>query len=214
MKRLPTIAAAALVAATLVACGSNSKPTADPSSPSSLKVSHATTSTAPPTTAPPTKASPPSSPQGQANNLDPCQLVTQSEASALANANYGPGKEEGNQVRHECVYGAQTPNVLDVFVLQGASTADAQAEWDQLLAEAKQAAGQAANLITLTPETGIADRAEWVELNLSSIHVSGRGLAFLKGSVGVYMVDLVRGGLAPSRTAMSAEAQTVLSRLP
>jgi hypothetical protein len=214
MKHLPTIAAAALVAASLAACGSNNKPTADPSSPSSLKVSQAATSTSPPTKAPPTKASPPSSPQGQANNLDPCQLVTQSEASALANANFGPGKEEGNQIRHECVYGAQTPNVLTVFVLEGASTGDAQAEWDQLLAEAQQAAGQAANLIQLTPGSGLADRSEWVELNLSAIHVDGRGLAFLSGAVGVYVVDVVRDGTAPSRTAMTAEAQTVLSRLP
>jgi hypothetical protein len=214
MKPLPTIASAVLMTATLVACGSNNKPTANPTAPSSLKVSQATTSTSPPTKAPPTKASPPSSPQGQANNLDPCQLVTQSEASALAHASYGPGKLEGNTIRHECVYGAQTPNVLDVFVLQGASTADAQAEWDQLLAEAKQAAGQAANLIQLTPESGIADRAEWVELNLASIHVAGRGLAFLSGTVGVYMVDVVRDGAAPTRTAMTDAAHTVLGRLP
>jgi hypothetical protein len=212
MKRLPTIAAAALVAATLVACGSNNKPTADPTS-STAPTKTTVVKSKPPTT-PASSITPTSSPQGQANNLNPCQLVTQDEASALAHSTFGPGKLEGNAVRHECVYGAQTPNVLDVFVLQGASTADAQAEWDQLLAQAKQAAGQAANLITLTPESGIADRAEWVELNLSSIHVAGRGLAFLSGTVGVYMVDLVRDGAAPSRPDMSAEAQVVLSRLP
>jgi hypothetical protein len=213
MKSIPTIAAAALVVATLAACGSNNRPTADPTPAASLKATHTTRSTSPSTTAS-SSGTPSSSPQGQANNLDPCQLVTQSEASALAQASYGPGKLEGNSIRHECVYGAQTPNVLDVFVLQGASTGDAQAEWDQLLAEAKQAAGQASNLITLTPQSGLADRAEWVELNLARVHIAGRGLAFLSGSIGVYMVDLVRDGAAPTREAMTAEAQTVLGRLP
>jgi hypothetical protein len=212
MKSVPALAAAGLIAAALTACGSNSSPTADPTSSTSPTRTSVVTS-GPSTTS--TSSSPPtSSPQGQPNALNPCQLVTQDEASVLAHSSFGPGKLEGNAIRHECVYGAQTPNVLDVFVLQGATTGDAQTEWNQLLAEAKQAAGQAANLITLTPESGLADRAEWVELNLSAIHVSGRGLAFLSGSVGVYMVDLVRDGAAPSRTAMTAQAQTVLSRLP
>jgi hypothetical protein len=146
--------------------------------------------------------------------IDPCQLVTQQEASQMALASFGPGKEEGTKVRHTCVYGGQTPNVLMVFVLQGATTADAQTEWDTLLAEAKSAAGQAANLVHLTPDSGIGDRSEWVELDLAQIGVSGRGLAFLKGPVGVYMIDEVRGGSAATRDAMSAQAQTVLGRLP
>jgi hypothetical protein len=212
MKSFPSLAAAALVAATFAACGSNNTPTAVPTSSSSPTKTSVVRSKQP--TTPTSSSTPSSSPQGQANTLNPCQLVTQDEASALAHSTFGPGKLEGNTVRHECVYGAQTPNVLDIFVLQGASTDDAQTEWNQLLAQAKQAAGQASNLITLSPESGIADRAEWVELNLASIHVAGRGLAFLSGTVGVYMVDLVRDGAAPSRSAMTAEAQTVLSRLP
>jgi Protein of unknown function (DUF3558) len=213
MKPLPTIAAAALVTAMLTACTSNNKPTADRTTAPPLKATHTTASTSTGTPAS-SSGTPTSSPKGQATSLDPCQLVTQSDASALANATFGPGKLEGTAVSRRCVYGAQTPNVLDVFVLQGASTDDAQASWNQLLTEAKKAAGQASNLITLTPQSGLADRAEWVELNLATIHVAGRGLAFLSGSVGVYMVDLVRDGAAPSRQAMTAEAQTVLSRLP
>jgi len=216
MKLVPTIAATALGIATLSACGGTSKPAADPTPPGSLHASQAAASSAP-TTPPPSRSASPgdtSSPQGQANDLNPCQLVTQAEASTLAHAPFGPGKLEGNAVRHECVYGAQTPNVLDVFVLQGASTDDAQAEWNQLLAEAKAGAGQAADLVQLTPDSGIADRAEWVELNLAQIGVSGRGLAFLKGSVGVYMIDEVRGGSAPTRAAFTDQANTVLTRLP
>ena len=111
---------------------------------------------------------PSSSPKAADVTLDPCQLVTQQEASDMAHTSFGPGKEEGTNVRHTCVYGAQTPNVLMVFVLQGATTGDAQAEWNQLLAQAKSAAGQAANLVHLTPDSSIGDRAEWVELDLSA----------------------------------------------
>jgi hypothetical protein len=212
MKSVPTIAAAALVAATFTACGGNSsKPVADPTSPATLRATH-TTSAASPTRSPLPRIT--TSVQGRPSTLNPCELVTQQEASALANAAYGPGKPAGNNIRHECVYGAQTPNVLTVFVIQGASVNDAQAEWDQLLSEAKQAAGQAANLVQLTPDPGLADRAEWVDLDLAQIHVQGRGLAFLQGDTGVYVIDLVRGGTAPSQAAMTAEAQTVLSRLP
>jgi hypothetical protein len=217
MKSLPTIAAAALVAATFTACGSNSRPIADPASaPASPRASHATRSSSP-TDPPPSSAtpSPTSSPKGTQNTFDPCHLVTQSEASSMAHSSFGPGKEEGNHIRHECVYGAQTPNVLSVIVLTGASSGDAQAEWNQLLAQAQQAVSQApANMVQLTPGDGIGDRSEWVEVDLSQIGVEARGLAFLKGSVGVYVIDLVRGAAAPTRDAMSAEAQTVVSRLP
>jgi hypothetical protein len=211
MRPVPTIAAALVVAASLTACGGKAKPAAAPPTGASPPASHATSS-ASPTGSPSPQST--SSPKGAANTFDPCQLVTQSEASAMAHSTFGPGKEEGNKIRHECVYGAQTPNVLSVIVLTGASNQDAQAEWNQLLSEAQSAAGQSANLLTLTPDPGLTDRGEWVELNLSQIGVDARGLAFLKGSVGVYMIDLVRGAAAPSRAAFTTEAQTVLTRLP
>jgi len=145
--------------------------------------------------------------------LDPCQLVTQQEASTLTGVSFGPGKEGGNGLRKECIYGAQTPNVLSVYVVTAASEGDAQAGWDQLLSEAQQAAGQAAGQIQLTPQSGIGDRAEWAELNLAQIDVLARELAFQSGVTGVYIIDLVRGGAAPSRDAISNEAQTVLGRI-
>jgi hypothetical protein len=212
MRPASTVLATGLIAATLTACGGNDKPSADPTSSPSASV-HASRSTAPP----PRSASP--SPSLSASgavstSLDPCQLVTQAEASSLAHARFGPGKEEGNQLRHECVYGAQTPNVLTVYVVQASSPAAAQAGWNTLLAEAQQFAGQAASRVQLTADSTIGDRAEWVELDLSQIGVSARGLAFLKGATGVYLIDLVRGGAAPARPALADEAQTVINRLP
>jgi hypothetical protein len=213
MKRLPLIAAAVVLTAGLTACGSKDRPSADPSPTGSHHTARA--GSGPGSSSSPTASgSPTSSPKAADVTIDPCQLVTQQEASDLAHASFGPGKEEGTKIRHTCVYGAQTPNVLMVFVLQGATTGDAQTEWNTLLAQAKSAAGQAADLVHLTPDSEIGDRAEWVELDLAQIGVAGRGLAFLKGPVGVYMIDEVRGGAAPTREAMTAQAQTVLGRLP
>jgi hypothetical protein len=105
--------------------------------------------------------------------------------------------------------------VLPVFTVQAASSDAAQAGWHELLAEAQKAvAGAPAGVVKLTANPDIADRGEWVEADLSQIGIAARGLAFLKGDVGVYVIDLVRGAPAPSRDALSAEAQTVLGRLP
>jgi hypothetical protein len=152
---------------------------------------------------------------GAPTSLDPCQLVTQQEASTLTGASYAPGKEEASadQARRTCIYGGQTPNVLMVFVVQAASEADAQSGWNQLLAQAQQAAGQAAGQIQLTAASGIGDRAEWAELNLAQVDVQARGLAFQSGATGVYIIDEVRGGTPPSRDALTNEAQTVLGRI-
>jgi hypothetical protein len=212
MKRVPMIVATIILTAGLTACGGKHKPAAVPTT-GHLSPS-ATTSLSGSPSPHHAAASPSGGPKAAVVTIDPCQLVTQQEASQMANTSFGPGKEEVTKVRHTCVYGAQTSNVLMVIVLQGATVGDAQAEWDQLLAEAKSAAGQEANLIHLTPDPGIGDRAEWAELDLAQIGVSGRGLAFLKGPVGVYMIDVARGGSAPTRDAMTTQAQSVLGRLP
>lgn len=212
MKLVPTLAAAVVLATALTGCSGKDKPSAG----RTLKTPH--------TSVGPVQAgSPSSSPHkvpkvkltesAAPTTLDPCQLVTQQEASSLAGVSFGPGKEGGNGLRKECIYGAETPNVLSVYVVTAASEGDAQAGWNQLLSAAQQAAGQAAGEIQLTSESGIGDRAEWAELNLAQIDVQARGLAFQSGVTGVYIIDVVRGGAAPSRDSLSSEAQTVLGRI-
>jgi hypothetical protein len=214
MKLVPTLAAATLTAASLTACGSGgNKPVADPATSPMSPGHHVTRSASPSRSTVPRVSL--SAGGAVATTIDPCQLVTQGEASSLANAGFGPGRESGSKIRHECVYGAQTPNVLTVYVVQAASPAAAQAGWDTLLSEAQQfAGGEAAGHVTLTPDSTVGDRAEWVELDLSQIGVSARGLAFLKGAVGVYLIDLVKGGAAPTRQDLADQAQTVIGRLP
>jgi hypothetical protein len=210
MKRVLTIAAAALMAASLAACKDNSSPKVVSTLAASSTVTTPASGSASPTTQTSSAAA-----AAKATTLDPCKLVTREEASAMAHASFGPGLEEGARSGRRCVYGSQTANVLTVFAAAAPSADAAKAHWDQLLTQAQQGLSEApAGSVTLTPQSGLADRAEWVELDLSAIHVSARGLAFLSGSTGVYMIDLVRDGAAPSRSDMTDQANTVLSRLP
>src|SRR5690348_10178293 len=63
-------------------------------------------------------------PAVSATSLDPCQIVTSAEASALAGANFTTGIEQttdgGGRI---CVYGYQTQNVFMVLVAQGPDAA-------------------------------------------------------------------------------------------
>jgi hypothetical protein len=215
MKRLLTIATAALMATSLAACKDNSSPKVV----STLAATATATATAT-TTTPAASSAPPSTHASIAagaarTTLDPCRLVTRDEASAMAHASFGPGLEERSPGARRCVYGSQTANVLTVFAAAASNADAAKASWDQLLAQAQQGLSDApAGSVQLTPESGVADRAEWVELDLSALHVTARGLAFLSGSTGVYLIDLVRDGAAPSRSDMTDQANTVLGRLP
>jgi Protein of unknown function (DUF3558) len=106
------------------------------SSSSDAAGSAATPSSAPATTAP---SSAPASQSGVATSLDPCQLVTSSEASALAGTTFRTGKEESSgQNGKECVYGSQTTNVFTVEVGQDPNPAAAQADWSKERARAQR----------------------------------------------------------------------------
>src|SRR4051794_15055715 len=70
--------------------------------------------------------------------IDPCQLVSSAEASALAGTTYTTGVEQttgtgGNM----CVYGSRTTNVFMVLVAQAPDAGTAQTNWAQYEAEAQ-----------------------------------------------------------------------------
>jgi hypothetical protein len=210
MRSMGIIGATALVAAALAACSTAPRPTARPTRAAAGPIAAAATpsATSPtPTVAP---SLPPSLPAG-ANNVDPCQLVTQQEASALTGASFGKGTEEtesGNGKR--CIYGAQTKNVFEVIVAEAATTAEAQQVKNELLAEAQQKLGAALNLHAIS---GLADSAEQISGTLNGL-VNLDGIYVLKGTFGFALVDIVVGHAAPSGSAMQAQAQTVVGRLP
>ena len=86
MKRVLTIAAAALMATSLAACKDNSSPkVVSTLAASSTATPTPATSSAPPSTKAPIAAG------AARTTLDPCRLVTQDEASARAHANFGHG---------------------------------------------------------------------------------------------------------------------------
>jgi len=174
----------------------------------------------------PTPSTPTPTPQQSASPvaLDPCQLVTSSEASSIAGASFTAGKEDTTSGGAKtCAYGAQTRNVFLVLVTQAPDAATAQADWTQEQAKAEAAIqqglpqGSSVNL-TVTNLTNVAgaDKAAIASFNtmISGQAVGLIAIYLLKGSTFVTFSDLVLGKPAPTAAAMEAQAQTTLGRLP
>lgn len=208
---LPVIASALLLAA----CSSPATTASSgPASPAATQASPAATPAAAGSAAATQSAAP--------TSLNPCQLVTSSEASALAGTTFGPGQQEANgQHGKRCVYGSQTTNVFTVEVGQAASPAAARADWSaeqarvQALISKKLPAG-----ISLSAHnqklSGLGDRAAFAR---GSAAVAGQtielsGIYLLKGATFLAFQDLLLGHPAPSAAAMEAEAQRALARVP
>jgi hypothetical protein len=219
---LLTVTAAAIASA-LAACSSSgtsgtTPPPATQSATEQVSVA-ATASTVPSATTSPSTAA---SQSGVATSLDPCQIVPASEASALAGASYGAGKEEPSGTDGKrCVYGSETTNVFSVLVGQAASAADAGADWSQAQADEQAALKkQLPSGIKINEQTkdvsGLADRATVmagsVSLGVESIAASA--IYLLKGTVFLSFSDEVIGGHVPTAAALEAEAQKALARVP
>jgi hypothetical protein len=159
---------------------------------------------------------------GVATSLDPCQLVTSSEASALAGTTFGAGRHENTKGGGRiCVYGYQTSNVFTVEVGQDKSSSDARAQWSKAEAKARKLlskkvpAGISVHVQT-ADVPGLADRAATV---YSKNEIAGRkfgisGIYLLKGATVVAFQDLLLGGAPPSTSALQGQARTTLSRVP
>jgi hypothetical protein len=204
------IGTAALVAAALAACSTSAKPHANSAQAVGGPVVAATTQSPTPAT---TKAVPTALPSGPvgANAVDPCQLVTQQEASALTGASFGPGQEEEDSSNAKrCIYGAQTKNVFEVITAEAATAAEAKQYKNAMLAQAQQELGSVLNLHAVG---GIGDAAEQISGSLHGL-VNVAGIYVLKGTFGFALVDIVTGHAAPGESAMQTQAQTVAGRLP
>jgi hypothetical protein len=191
---------------------------------SSAKVSTSQDSTSPATAQPTASTASAAAPSqsGAATSLDPCQLVTSSEASSLAGTSYGVGKEETNGSGEKiCVYGYQTTNVFTVEVAQAQDAGTAQADWAQQQAQAQAAVQQklpaGINISLNTSKvSGLGDRAATANGTTS---VAGQtlglsGIYLLKGITFLAFQDVVLGHAAPSSADMQAEAKTALARVP
>jgi hypothetical protein len=156
-------------------------------------------------------------------SLDPCQLVTQQEASQLAGATFGAGKPEtiSNGARM-CTYGAQTPNVFMVEVAVASDAATAQADWAQEEAKAQaglqQLLAEAGGNVTLNAGDISLSGADKAAAATSNATIGGRTISIsaiyvLKGPVFFMFSNLVLGKQAPTTAQMEQQAQTVLTRI-
>lgn len=155
--------------------------------------------------------------------IDPCQLVTSAEASAVAGASYTAGIEEttgtgGNM----CVYGSQTTNVFMVLVAQAPDAATAQANWAQYEGEAQSAVqtglppGVSVNLLVNDASLDGYDQSALAggSGSIGGRTINGSAVYLLKGPTFVSFSDLVLDQHAPSMDSMTAQAGTILGRLP
>lgn len=157
--------------------------------------------------------------------LDPCQLVTQQEASQLAGGTkFAAGKEDSTSGGAKlCVYGGQTVDVFMVEVAVAPDVATAQADW------AKEEAQAQAGLQQLAAQSGAslnfsaggisisgADKAAAATANgaFAGHTLAITAIYMLKGPVFVMFCDLARDKAAPTPEAMQAQARTVLTRVP
>ena len=217
---------AAVVAAALAACSSSGSSGTTPPAPQpdTEQASAAATASATATAATSAATSPGtvSSQSGAATSLDPCQIVPASEASALAGVTYGAGQEEPSGTDGKrCVYGSQTDHVFSVIVGQAATVADADTEWSAERADAQAAlTKQVPSGVKFHEQTqdvsGLADRASVAtgSVSLGGESIAASAIYLLKGAVFLSFSDVVVGGAAPTATAMEAEAQKALARVP
>jgi hypothetical protein len=168
-----------------------------------------------------------SSPSAQASAsataLDPCQVVTQSEASQLAGTTYAAGMLDtttaGSQI---CWYGFQTTNVFEVIVAQAPDAATAQSMWDQEKGKVQSSlqksinSGTTLNLnVNDTSITG-ADRAATGSFSYSGNGhtIAGSAVYLLKGAVFVAFANLAADHAVATASALETEAQIALGRVP
>lgn len=214
MRRIALTAVVATAGVVLAACSSSSK-----TGTGSPTVSPTTSATGQQASAPPPTAFPSAS--GAPVSLDPCTLVTSTEASAIAHASFGAGKEETiSAASKQCVYGAQTTNVFEVTVAQAASPAEAQAQWNAAQAQAeadlkKQAPpGVNVNLNTANA-SGIGDKAAtaYGTASIQGTQLGFSGIYVVSGATFFAITDLTVGQKPATTADMKAQAQTVLSRI-
>jgi hypothetical protein len=162
--------------------------------------------------------------------------VTQSEASTLAGATFGPGKEETiSASSKECVYGSQTTNVMDIIVAEADSPATARAVYAQELGNAQNLIatnlppGVHVNLVTSSASVGsssaststsasppsVGDEASTVTGSAAILGktISFTGIYVISGATFFTIGDLLLGATPPTEAAIQAQAQTVIGRI-
>lgn len=157
-------------------------------------------------------------PTAVATDIDPCQLVTKDEASALAGATLAAGTVSTENNNRICGYGAEGI-VLEVLVSVAPDAATAKAQEPAFKAQLEQGAAQAGmanpKLTEITDfEPGVDAAVISGNATVNGTKVSAIALYALKGAVLIAISDIALGGSTPSSDAIQAQAHTTLGRLP
>jgi hypothetical protein len=225
MRLRPLISAPVLVAALVVtaACSSSTN-TATSSTPPAPQATTANTPSNTPSASPAVADTTEPSVSGT-TALKACDIVTASEASALAGTTYGTGTEEttgsGSSQGQRCTYGAGTKNVFFVQIAQADSAADAQAAWavEQAKANAALSKGFPPSVpkpnFDTTNVAGVGDMAATVTWSdsISGITISISAIYALQGANFLAFGDTKVGGTAPSTSDLETQAKTSLARM-
>jgi hypothetical protein len=216
--------AAVLVAGALAACSSTGSP--NPSAIASLLAA----------TPPPTTPSP-SAPASQAaasetasetalatavaTDIDPCQLITAEEASALVGVTFAAGKQsETDKHLKVCSYAGPGPNIFNVDVAVAPDEATAKAAEASAEADLQSQATDMAQLgLTVTQIPNFAPNTDAALMagsrSAGGLSIDAKGMLLLKGVTFVGFNDVaVGGGKAPSDQAMKDKAMELLGKLP
>jgi hypothetical protein len=225
MSRVPTFLTLASCLVILAACSSSSgasasaapSPSAAASSPSMAASPSAEASPSPAMASSPS-AEASSGPTAVPTSLDPCQMVTAQEASALAGVTFGAGSESTDQNTKICSYG-QEGIVLEVLLSVAPDAATAKSQEPAFKAELESGVAQAGIVnpkLTELPNFQDGVDAAVVEgsASVAGKTLGGIALYALKGAVLLAISDVSIGGSVPTSEAMQAQAKVSLARLP
>jgi len=174
-----------------------------------------------PTTATTPSEAPLDSPDATAapTAIDPCQLVTADEASALAGAKFGAKSSTltSNNAKL-CSYGQQGLS-LNVIVAAAPDAASAKAQEPAFKAEIEsQAAAAGLDDLKVTEITDFQPGVDAAVLSgsttIGGTKIEGVALYALKNAVLLAITDLAYGGKAPTAAAVEDAAKVALDRLP
>ena len=154
-------------------------------------------------------------------DIDPCQLITADQASALVGVTFGPGKEsETDKNVKICSYAGPGPNVFMVEVAVAPDVATAKAAEAAAQADLESNANQQADLgLTVTQLPNFAANTDAAmlagEKSAGALSVAARAMMVLRNATFFAFSDVaVGGGKPPSEQAMKDKANEILATLP
>jgi hypothetical protein len=213
-----------VVTAALAACASGTTPSAIASAlaNASLPPLPSETATPEPTSTPVSEAPSESVfPSAVATDIDPCDLITSEEASALVGVKFGAGKESTTEDNLKiCAYSAPGPNIFNVDLAIAPDEATAKAAEKTQEQDLQSQADDMADLgLTVTKLPNFAPNTDAAIIqgakSAGGLSIAGRGILVLRGTTFFGFNDIATGGgQPPSEQAMKDKAMELLDRVP